>query len=370
MIRLRGTPGGGGAALGTATVLGPPVGIPMLPARLIAEMQRRSRDSTFEPIDVVLVADRYAAAAGVTIPWGRIVGIVCEQANSVDSPGLPVVTGVPNLIQAVADDSLLLVDGDRGVVLLDPDSASIAAFQAERDRISPRRRFYLDFAHQPARTASGKAIPVIASVANPEEASRAAAAGADSLYLPESSNYLTADQEEPEQTDRLLQIAHAAVGKPLTIAGDLSTLSAHAMLRAALRMEVSMALPLSLRATGFAQTRETVEDARVDLTDQETDFGDIRIQGRAQRGEELEDDLSEFLVGRIIATGVGGANQLEEDWLEDLTAEAGSLLIPVLATIDTVDPDAVARLVKLGVSGLIVSPEDAQTAKGIVRQLE
>src|SRR5687768_14983430 len=129
MQRLRGKGGGGGAALGTSTVLRPPVGIPMLPARLVMDMQRRSRDSAFEPVDIVLVAERYSQAVGVSVPWGHVVAIACEQEERIEAGLIPTVTGVPNLMNAVPDDIVLLVDGDRGTVLVEPDSVSIATFQ-------------------------------------------------------------------------------------------------------------------------------------------------------------------------------------------------------------------------------------------------
>jgi hypothetical protein len=339
----------------------------MLPARLVAEMQRRSRDSAFELIDVVLVVERYAVAAGATVPWGRTVGVVCEQPDPVYSPGLPVVTGVPDARQAIADDSLVLIDGDRGVVLVDPDLAAIAAFQAEGERIAPRRRLHLDFSHQPARTASGRAIHVAALVRSAEEAAAASETGGDSLFLKDARS---AGEFEADQTDFLLRMGAAANGKPITIAGDLLTISAESLLRAAARMELSLALPAARGAAAFTEARELFEEARVELTDQEADFGDVRLIGHA-RGKEEIDDIASLLIGRLILTDADPAgNPPDADWFSDLASEAGSLLIPVIAEVESASPEAVDFFIRLGASGLIVGPESVGMVKDAIREMD
>jgi len=371
MQRLRGIAGNGGSALGTSTVLRPPVGIPMLPARLIMDMQRRPRDSDFEPVDIVLVAERFSLAIGVTVPWGRVVGIVCEQEERSEAGLIPTVTGVPNLMQAIADDVLLLVDGDRGIVLVEPDSVSVASFQAERERISPRRRLFLDFGHQVARTTDGREIHIAASVRDCKEASIVVDSGADSLFVPEDSGFLRADQTDAEQIDQVLQLGGAATGKPIMIASGLSEVSASALLQAALRADLGLALPLAAGAASFSDSRAYLEEVRVELTDQEADFGDIRIAGRIRIGEELPDDLADYLIGRLILTGADPLkNPGDSDWMAEIIAEAAALLIPVLSEVNEATPEAVAHTIGLGVTGLIVSPQSIAGIKEMVRQLE
>ena len=371
MQRVKGKAGGGGAALGSSTVLRPPVGIPMVPARLIMEMQRRSRDSTFEPVDIVLVAERYSQAVGVTVPWGKIVGIVCQQEEAVEQGLIPTVTGVANLLQAVPDDTLLLVDGDRGTVLVEPDSMSVATYQAERERISPRRRLFLDFEHQPARTTDGREIHIAASIRDVSGAALAVNQGADSLFVPEDSGFLSPDQSDAEQVDLLLQLGRAGAGKPIMIATDLSQVSGAAALRAALRADLALALPLAAGAASFSDSRAYLEEVRVELTDQEVDFGDIRLAGRILAGQELPDDLAHYLIGRLILTGSDPVrNPLDAEWMADMVTEAAALLIPALGEVVEVTADTVSQTIGLGASGLIVPMESVAGVKEMVRQLE
>src|SRR5207302_1422970 len=82
MIRLRGKPLGGGVALGTATVLRAPNGIPLLPARMVAQMAKAARDAPIEPMEVVMVAREYEEAASMALPWAHVVGILAEHGES------------------------------------------------------------------------------------------------------------------------------------------------------------------------------------------------------------------------------------------------------------------------------------------------
>ena len=371
MHRMRGIPGGGGSAMGSATVLRPPIGMPMIPARLMLEMQKRARDAAMEPLDIVLVAERYILAAGVTVPWGRVVAIVCEQEEHGSDTSVPLVTGVANLLQVVGDDTLLVVDGDRGTVLVEPDSVSVAAYQAERERISPRRRFYLDFEHQPAATSDGRQIHVAATVNGPEEASVAVEGGADSLFIPADSGFFDQSQNEPAQTNHLLELGRAASGKPIVVSADLGVLSASALLKASLRAEYTLALPGGAGAAVLAAARADIEEARIDLMEQEVDFGDIRLAATIGWGEELPDDLTDYLVGRLfmMSTDFPQDDRLI-DWIDETISTARAIVIPVIADLGPMGEAMLPKLIGLGAAGIIVPAQSITACKEAIRKLD
>ena len=369
MLRLRGRPAGGGTALGTATVLHAPIGIPMLPARIVAEMQRRPRDSAFESIDIVLVADRFSQTVGVTIPWGKVVAVLCEQDEVVESALTPTVTGVPNLLQAVQDDTLVLVDGDRGIVLIDPDSVAVAAFQSEKERLSPRRRLFLDFVHQPAHTSDGRVIHVWARATNLDEASTAVENGADSVVIA-CADALAGMESDDEQTFGLIELGRAASGKPVVILGEFESTSAIALLRAAQRFEFTLALPAHRGPDTFRAAREQLEETRHTLVEEEIDFGDVRLAAEFTPEAEIDGNLAELLVNRVVLTGISAdGDHRELDWISDMVVEAAGILVPAL--VETSDPseENVSRLIGLGAAGLVVPPDSVGTVKEIVRKL-
>lgn len=373
MLRLRGRPLGGAVALGSASVMRAPNGIPLLPQRLVAQMARAGYDTPVEPLDVVLVARDYESAASLRLPWARVVGIAAERApEDASGDGVPTVVGLDNLLERVDDDVLLLIDGERGIVLVDPDGAALAAYQAERERIAPRRRVYLDFHHQPARTLDGREVRVLARAATLDDAREAVEAGADALFVPRDSALLRADASDDDQREALLQLGETAAGKPVTVAGDALTLSASALLLAATRVELTLAAPLEIGLEGFSELQHYLQETRDTLLADEEEFGDIRVAGALPLGATLADGLADYLVSRVVVTVPVEAepNAGEPTWLEDLVAAARCLLVPVEVEIAPDGGLTLEAAVRAGAAGVIVAPGEVESAKERIRALD
>jgi hypothetical protein len=374
MLRLRGKPFGAGVALGTAGVMRAPFGIPVLPARLAAQMARTRRDEPVEPVEVILVAEDYDAAAGLTLPWARVVGIAAQRAGGgAERPGVPAVIGVERLLDSVGDDALLLIDGDRGIVLVEPEGTVLAAYQAERERIAPRRRLHLDYAHQPARTLDGRVARVIACVKTPEEAQAAVQNGADALHVPEDTVLLPAEASDEEQLEALRRLGEAAEGLPITLAGNAETVSIAALLRAAARAEFTLAVPLSRGTSGFAELREYIEETRGALLAEDLDFADFRLAGAVLLEGTIPDDLAGCMVERVVLEPVGreilkpGQARAR---LDDLMVETSRLLIPVEVLLPPSDDTALETALGLGAAGFIVAPDAVQAVKERLREMD
>jgi hypothetical protein len=370
MLRLRGKPlGGAGAiAFGSATVLRAPNDIPMLPARLVAQMARTRRDEPIEPVEIVVVARDYDAASSLALPWARVVGIVVEYAREdADRPAVPAVSGIESVLEKIDDDALLLIDGERGIVLVDPDGTALAAYQAERERIAPRRRIFLDYSHQPAVSLDGREVRVLARVTSLEEVREALDNGADTLYVDSGPPLLGPDDDDSAHLETLLNLAEAAGGKPLTIAWDVQTVTAANILQAARRAEVTVAVPLSGGTEGLSEVQHYLQDTREELLEEDIDFADVRIAGAVEPGEVAPDELADLFVSRIIVAGRLGDTPGDE-WLENLTRRATMLLLPVEVDARTASPDATLRMLALGAAGVIVAPADVSAVKERIRE--
>lgn len=374
MIRLRGKPFGPGFALGSASILRAADGIPMLPAGLVAKLARSPRNVPIEPMEVILVADDYAAAASLSLPWARVVGIAAAHVDTEAQPaGITAVVGIENLMESVPENALLLIDGDRGVVLVDPDGTALAAYQAERERIAPRRRIYLDYAHQPARTWDGREIHVLAQVRTLEEVETAVGNGADSLYVPADTPLLPAAASDDEQYEHLQQLAEASVGKPVSLLGDAQTLSTSALLRVANRIELTLVAPLEYGAVGFTNLRDYIQETRIALLEEVIGYTDIRLAGATALGEHVPDGLAQYAIERVVVemSEPGAlANSDAQGWLDGITSAAAGMLLPVEIVLpDAAGPDLETAL-GLGVVGLIVHPQEVQATKERVRLLD
>src|SRR5438045_7171115 len=86
--------------------------------------------------------------------------------------GLPAVAAIAGLVDAIADGQPILLDGDRGTLVIDPPAEAVA-------HVAGPIRLVADA--EPALTRDGRRIEVGCNAANLEGAQRAAGGGARGL---------------------------------------------------------------------------------------------------------------------------------------------------------------------------------------------
>jgi multiphosphoryl transfer protein len=134
--------------------------------------------------------------------------------------GVPAVVGAGEAVMTIRHGERLILDGDHGIVLVDPDDDVQADY---RSRIA-ERNLELDRARAAARdsavTTDGTVIEVAANIGAPEDVARALESGADAIGLLRTEFlYLdrTAAPSEEEQFTTLRAIAEDMDGKPVII---------------------------------------------------------------------------------------------------------------------------------------------------------
>jgi hypothetical protein len=341
----------------------------MLPARLVAQMARAQRDAPIEPVEIVVVAQDYNSARSLMLPWARVVGIVAESSDEGAAfDGVPAVLGIDGLLSKIEDDALILIDGERGIVLVDPDGVALAAYQAERERIAPRRRFFLDYAHQPAVSLDGRPIRVLGSARNLDEVRQVLDSGADTLYISDSCPVLGPDVDDESHLDALLNFAEAAAGKPITLQWDVQTVAAASVLQAARRAELTLAVPLGDSEGAFAELQEYLQQTREELTAEDIDFADIRLAASIRAGAPIPEYLGSLFLSRVIVTDL--PHTLDEElreWLQALDRATTALMIPLEAEAPGLPTSGLLELLAFGVDGIVVNPERVSEVKDAIR---
>ena len=134
--------------------------------------------------------------------------------------GLPAVVALGPAVLDMPPGTLLLVDGDHGEVVVDPDAATRRDFLARREQIAQRTHAELRTAHEPAVTRDGHRVEVAANVGSPKEAASALDAGAEGIGLLRTEflylNRQTAPDEQ-EQLDAYDAVLDAMGGRPVVV---------------------------------------------------------------------------------------------------------------------------------------------------------
>jgi hypothetical protein len=172
--------------------------------------------------EVIVVCDLLAVGSAVRIPGVRTIGIAAQGDDQPILPlSVPCVAGAANLLRSAASEQIVIVDGNDGVVILDPDVRTVVRYQNALAP-QPAGRVFLESAHIPAHTQDGRLVSVAGLVSSIAEAELAIGQGADSLVVrlaqlvDEETKAGRADLADPH-VEMLQTLLALAAGKPLLI---------------------------------------------------------------------------------------------------------------------------------------------------------
>jgi phosphotransferase system enzyme I (PtsP) len=97
--------------------------------------------------------------------------------------GIPMVTGITDLLTSVGVDDRLIVDGTTGVVVVRPSDATIERYEEERRRVAQARTEHAKFRDVLARTADGVRVTLQANVGVASDLTVARENGAEGIGL-------------------------------------------------------------------------------------------------------------------------------------------------------------------------------------------
>lgn len=134
--------------------------------------------------------------------------------------GIPAVVGIGETILRVAPGASLIVDGQAGRVLVEPDSATSRDYARRRDLLLERQATQKMRAHRPATTRDGHHVEVVANIADAASAQAALDFGADGVGL-FRTEYLFLNRQsmptEEEQYGDYRAVAEVLGQRPLII---------------------------------------------------------------------------------------------------------------------------------------------------------
>jgi phosphocarrier protein FPr len=134
--------------------------------------------------------------------------------------GIPVVAGLGPGISALADGTVVAVDGEQGTVWISPDAGQVATLEVRRrEWVAARRAAELE-RHTPAATRDGRRIRVCANISGIPEAAEAVACGAEGVGVLRTEFLFLGRAEAPGEEEQLAAyraIAESLGGRPLTV---------------------------------------------------------------------------------------------------------------------------------------------------------
>jgi phosphotransferase system enzyme I (PtsI) len=234
-------------------------------------------------------------------------------ARSLD---IPAVVGARLASHLIRQDDWVVIDGDAGVVVVDPSPIILAEYGFKQRQGELQRGRLTRLLHTPAVTLDGEKVDLLANIEMPDDAAGALAAGAVGVGLFRSEfMFMGRHGKLPNEEEQYLAYRRAVEGMqglPVTIRtvdvgadkplDDTRRDDAHlnpalglrairwsladpamfltqlrAILRAAAFGQVNLLIPMLVHASEIRQTMALVDHARVQLDNRGVAYGPVRL---------------------------------------------------------------------------------------------
>jgi phosphotransferase system enzyme I (PtsI) len=384
----------------------------------------------------ILLSDDIRPSDTAHLDWEHMAGLAMEAGSRTyhtaiiaRSLGIPCVVGVRDLTAKVDHGAPLILDGGEGIVVVNPDRATLREYRNRRKKQTLVRQKLEHLRELPAETRDGYRIVLQANVEFPEECETAQSQGAEGIGLFRSEWFLTrnrgqfpseeaqyrvyrsmAERMKPwsvivrafdlsaEQLDEEMERpeANPALGlraiRLLLKRRDLFKQQLRALLRARAHGNVKVMFPM---VSGVGELREAlgvVEQAKEELRREGVPFGadlpcgvTLEVPSAAATADLLAREAAFFSIGTNdliqYLIGVDRGNDQVSYLYEPLhpailrtlrfvidSAHAAGIKVGMCGEMAS-DPLLVALLVGFGLDELSMNADSIPTVKNIIRQL-
>ncbi|GHT83180.1 phosphoenolpyruvate-protein phosphotransferase [Betaproteobacteria bacterium] len=134
--------------------------------------------------------------------------------------GIPAVVGLYHIRELVEDAELVIVDGTRGVIIVDPDEAIVEEYRLRRSELELDRNKLKRLRDTPSATLNGEPIQLLLNIDGPQDVSQLKETNADGIGLYRTEFLFIgrdALPDEEEQFEAYRAVIKAAGGKPVII---------------------------------------------------------------------------------------------------------------------------------------------------------
>jgi phosphotransferase system enzyme I (PtsI) len=342
---------------------------------------------------------------------------------------LPAVVGAQTATDLVDEGQTVVVDADRGVLILDPDEATIERARRAGERDAAYRLSLREVVDEPAITADGARVELLGNIEFPEEVDSVLTQGGDGIGLYRTEFlFLTSPDIPSEKThfNAYTACLRKLEGKPLTIRTvdlgadkytqerarvpernpflglrsiryclqnlDMFKTQLRAILRASAHGQVKIMFPLITSISEFRQARMLVHDAMEDLDEAGAPFDAnipigmmVEVPSAAILAPAFAKEADFFSIGtndlvqytlavdrtnERVAPLYNPAHPAVTKLIRDVARAARRADIPVSCCGEAAgEPEFAALLLGLGVRTLSVTASDIPPIKRLIRSL-
>ena len=177
--------------------------------------------------DVIVIAHDLLPSQTAALDRVHVKGFACDVGGRTShtaivarAMGIPAVVGLGNMTAEVSGGDTVIIDGTRGVVIVNPDAEQLTEHQEAREKQIELGRELADLADLPAQTTDGHVVSVQANIEFPADIDEALVQGAQGIGLYRTEFLFLASEVEPTEEDHYAAYSDALRrlgGRPLVI---------------------------------------------------------------------------------------------------------------------------------------------------------
>ncbi|MDB5327908.1 MAG: Phosphoenolpyruvate-protein phosphotransferase of system [Phycisphaerales bacterium] len=177
--------------------------------------------------NVCVIAHDLLPSQTAALDKNRVKGFACDVGGRTShtaivarAMGIPAVVGLGNVSSAISGGDLVIIDGTRGVVIVDPDADQLTEHEEYVRQYIEFEKELATLKDLPAVTTDGHAVTLMANIEFPAEINDALDRGAKGIGLYRTEFLYMASVIEPTEEDHYLAYADAVRrldGRPLVI---------------------------------------------------------------------------------------------------------------------------------------------------------
>lgn len=173
-----------------------------------------------ELADAIIVANDLTPADAIELKRHRIGAFVTNLGGPIShtailarSMRIPAIVGMHNAIRYLRNDDLLVVDGKRGIVLVNPDAAALATYQRRREKILRYIQELDGLRDADTISLDGESVSLFINIELPEEISECASQNAHGIGLYRTEFLFMNRKELPKEEEQFaayMDVVHRA----------------------------------------------------------------------------------------------------------------------------------------------------------------
>src|SRR3984957_1765943 len=194
--------------------------------RVLRHLRQEDKKNAFAKA-TILIADELTLSQMTLVSHENLVGIALQSGGVTSHTAIlarafeiPTVVGVEHLMEAVSEGDALVIDGNSGIVYVNPSSEVEREYQLLMKRYDAFRKELMVGLDEPTVTRDGHRVEMLANIALPADIALAIRYGAEGIALLRAAfSFLTYEDfpDENQQLTLYTRMLEAAGKRPVTI---------------------------------------------------------------------------------------------------------------------------------------------------------